>query len=98
MGRFWSKSSSRTGSHIGMSGNAVISAFFEILKIYFEAFDGTQFFLCVVEGREGGADAGSFTPGCWATRGRGQCTGTSPLDSCLVHGVHDFALWDIHTE
>ena len=40
-------------------GNAVFSVFFEILKIFFEALDGTQFLLCVVEGRGGGADAGS---------------------------------------
>ena len=35
-----------------------------------------------------GADAGSFTSRCWASRGRGQCTGTGPVDSSSVDGVH----------
>ena len=35
--------------------------------------------------RPTGADAGSH-PRCWAIRSRGQCTGTGPLDSCLVDG------------
>ena len=79
MGRFWRKSSSRTGSQTGMEMQ-YFPVFFEILKIFFVALDGTQLLLCVVEGRGGGADAGSCTPGCWATRGRGQCTGAGPLD------------------
>ena len=42
--------------------------------------------------RPTGADAGSH-PRCWASRGRGQCTGTGPVDSSSVDGVQDSALW-----
>ena len=42
------------------------------------------------------ADAGSH-PSCWATRIRGQCTSTRPLDQCTGHCCTNPQLVDIHT-
>ena len=42
------------------------------------------------------ADAGSH-PRCWATRIRGQCTSTGPLDQCTGHCCTNPQHEDIHT-